>query len=79
MCPSHSLEERVNSYKVSRTRDDCATFTTTEAYLIIDNARESDAGEYELEVTAQFSTPLESRKTVHVTIGVCVCVCVCVY
>ena len=73
MCRNHSLEERVNSYRLSRTRDDCATFTTTEAYLIIDNARESDAGEYELEVIARFATPLESRKTVNVTIGVCVC------
>ena len=74
MCRNHSLEERVNSYRVSRAGNDCSTFTTTEAYLIIDNARESDAGEYELEVTAQFSAPLESRKNVHVTIGVCVCV-----
>ena len=63
----------MNSYTVSQTGEDCALFTTIKAYLIIDNARESDAGEYELEVIAHLARPLESRKTAYVTIGVCMC------
>ena len=63
----------MNSYKVSRTGEDCALFTTIKAYLIIDNARESDAGEYELEVIAHLARRLESRKTAYVRIGVCMC------
>ena len=62
----------MNSYKVSRTGEDCALFTTIKAYLIIDNATESDAGEYELEVIAHLARPLQSRKTAYVTIGVCI-------
>ena len=72
MCHNHLLEQRVRSYIVPQNGKDCVSFRTFEAYLIIDYARESDAGEYELEVTAQFARPLVSRKTVNVTIiGVC--------
>ena len=58
----------------THTERDTTTSVTLAAHarrrLIIDNARESDVGEYELEVIVQFGIPLMSRKIANVTVGV---------
>ena len=59
----------MNSYTVARTGEDCTTVTTIETYLVIDNATESDAGEYELSAVAQFEKQLTSSRTVNISVG----------
>ena len=63
-----------NRHTHTHTQRDTTTSVTLAAHarrrLIIDNSRESDAGEYELEVIVQFGIPLMSRKIANVTVCV---------
>ena len=69
MCWNHPIEEHVSTYEVSRVGQNCSSVTSIEAYLIVDNAAENDAGLYEINVTAQFESPKSSVRSVNVSIG----------